>query len=372
MRTLRGLLFVTLFLPVVLSRVAVAQVINPSSCYSELLQKTEIYQNNESLKLAMLSIVDSEVFEKINTNGSVTALFKGIPFTGGFDAFRVAQRKYFELHKLNLDHESSTFTSVVGLDPQASKIFDSCISGLLQSSYGLSAYTSTEDEASATVQLHWKPTKAGEALKITDSTIVNAIVEGGENYKGKLFPAAVSMKDSKTRILRRINPNKPIIISVDTEPDVAMAKMVIKSVPPMYRCEIKMFDRDPETGAQFISSEVTVADEHAIPGREGRNGQLFIITKQVDGIVSSIQCDRFNQDFIAWEDTNNSISGGSGQNTNTAQCIGSKNGARRSIRMTVTWQKAYTECTAVPWSFPQSAPQEVPTTQHDIVTMSVQ
>jgi hypothetical protein len=368
MRKLLMFLFLSVFLLTLLSRAAVAQVINPNSCYSELLQKTELYQNNESLKLAMLSIIDSQVFEKINTNGSVTAIFKGIPFTGGFDAFRVAQRKYFELHKLNVDHESSTFSSVVGLDPQASRIFDSCISGILQSSYGLSAYTSSEDELSATIQLHWKSTSAGDTLKITGSTLVNAVVEGGENYKGKLFPGDVSIKDSKTRILRRINPNKPIIISLDTSPDVAMAKMIIKPVPPLYRCEIKMYDHDPETGAQFISSEVTVADEHVIPGREGRNGSLFIITKQVDGIVSSIQCDKFNQEFIEWEDTKNSISGGSGQNTNTAQCIGSKNGARRSVRMTVTWQKAYTECVIVPWTFPQ----EVPPPQHDTAIMSVQ
>lgn len=317
--------------------------VNPSSCYSELLQKKEIYENHDELKLAMLSIIDHETFDRIQANSSITAIFKGIPFNAGWDAFKEAREHYFEEKTLNVDHESATFISSVQLDDQATEIFRTCVSGLGTGSYGFASFGAAEDESVATVQLFYKPTDAGSSITILDSTVTNATVEGA--LPGKLFPAAehkktqqapVSFKDSRTVTLNRTNLNKPIIITLVTKPDVHIAPIRIPKVPERYNCELKPLDHNPKTLAKnYWHDNVPVAST------------FWSIPHPIDGQVEEVRCDLHGADFIHLDDPSGV---GSGQGTNTAVCSGNMNDGPRTVGMTVTWTKAYMVCTIIPWS----------------------
>lgn len=331
--------------------------IDPSKCYSELLQKTEIYQNNDHLKLALLSTVNESVLNQIKGNSSVTAIYSGIPFTAGLDVFQSAQRNYFEEHKLNVDHERATFMASVSLDSQAAQIFDSCVSALGKGApYGLAGFGTTEDEQTATVQLFWSPTTPGQVIKILDSTITNAVVTDGEKYKGKLFPGVVSFNDARTITLTRLNPSRQITITLVTQPSVKMTPIRIPAVPPLYACQRQQFDHDPTTGAKFTWSDTFVEDQKIVPGQNGRCGSLWRVTKQVDGIVTSVQCALGIGDHHCLEDTSGN---GGGKETDTATCTGSKDGATRSMTMYVTWQKTIMQCTPVPWEDKSKPPKTV-------------
>lgn len=316
--------------------------LDPSKCYSDLLQKTEVYSHSERLKLALLSIIDETNFSQVSGNSSVTSLFPELPFTAGFSAFSEARRHYFEQHRLDVDYESATASSSIGLDPQASHIFDSCIYGMaLAGNYGLSAYGASEDETTATVQLFWKPTEAGKPVVIDDSTVDNANVVG--ETAGKLFPKKYSIRDAKTRTLKRIDPDKPITITLDT--DVRATPIRIPPVPPRSDCQMKAFESDPNTGVAFVWHDAPLADLYLKP-YNGRNGQEFIITHPVDGIVTYVHCDKHGADFIELDDPSGE---GQGIGTNVAACAGSKNGAQRTIIMDVRWQKSFMVCTKIPW-----------------------
>lgn len=324
--------------------------IDPSKCYSQLLQRTDIYKNNDQLKLALLSTVNEGVLDQIKLDHNVTAMYEGIPFTDGWGAFKNAQRNYFEQHRLNVDHESATFMASISLDPQAAQIFDSCVSALGKGApYGLAGFGTTEDELTATVQLFWSPTSAGQPIKVLDSTVTNAVVTDGEKYKGKLFPGVVSFNDARTITLTRLSPNRQITITLVTEPGVKMTPIRIPPVPPLYNCELKEFDHDPVTNAGFVWSDSFVEDEKLQPGHRGRCGDLWRVTKEVDGIVISVLCTLGPGDHHCLEDESGN---GGGVNTPTATCTGSKDGATRSMRMRVTWQKTLMKCTPIPWAEP--------------------
>jgi hypothetical protein len=307
-----------------------------------VLQRTELYANSDHLKEALLSTIDSSSFESTGANGNIAAAFKGIPFNLGFDAFNEARRKYFEQHSLNIDHESATVVARIGLDPQASALFESCIRGLANSQYGVSVFVSSEDETVSSVQIFWKATTSGQAILVEDSAIVNGTVEGAP--KGKMFAKPIAIKDSKTRIITRTNPNKPIIVTFDTQPDVPISRIVIPPVPPLVSCEYKNLDHDPVTNQPFSLDQTLVAD-YFLDGKEGPNGSEFAINKTIDGFVTSVSCTKVPPaDFIELQGSGNVSDDGK-----TAQCIGSKNGARRAIRMIVRWQKTYTQCMPIPW-----------------------
>jgi hypothetical protein len=325
--------------------------LDPSSCYSNLLQRTELYNHSEHLKYALLSIIDASNFESFRANGSLTAMFSDIPFNLGFAAFHEARQKYYEQHNINLEYENATISSEIGLDPRASELFETCIRGLANSQYGVSIFASSEDENIGTVQIFWKPTKAGDAVLITGSEVENGTVRG--TGEGKLFATATLIKDSKTRIIKRSNPNKPIIITLDTLPDVTIGRIVIAPVPPRVSCEKKTVDRDPVTNQPFVSDKVVVADNF-VDGKGGPNGSEFAINEIVDGNITSVSCEKAGpaRDFIELYSNSGNIIGGS-----TGQCLGSKNGERRLIHMVVRWQKTFTQCTSIPWQTEQEAKQ---------------
>lgn len=348
MRSLRVSLPLLLVSSILLAPFAFGQwngVLDPGECYSQLLQKTDIYSHNETLKLALLSTITEDNFESFKANSSITAIYSGIPFTAGWGAFKEARRRYFEQHQLNVDYATATATSSIGLDPQASHIFDSCIyAKALAGNYGLSAFGSPEDETTATVQLFWKPTHVGENITITDSSVDNATVVGGDAYPGKLFPPKYSFGDSKTRTLKRGDPTKPIIITLDT--DVRATPIRIKEVPPLTSCQLKAFDADPDSGAAFVWHGVPWADDYLQPYDRGSRGQAFAITHPVDGTVTYVHCHLTDPSFIHLDGDSEE---GQGVGTSIAICAGAKNGDRRNVTMDVRWQKKLMVCTPIPW-----------------------
>lgn len=311
--------------------------LDPSSCYSGLLQRTELYTHSERLKLAMLSIIDETTFNSVKDNATLAAMFEGIPFNLGFQRFQEARRKYYEQHSLNVDHESATAISSIGLDRQAGDLFETCIRGLANSQYGMSVLSSSQDEGTSSLQTFWKPITPGQAVLIEDSAIVNGVVMGAPS--GKVFPKGTSIKDSKTRIIKRTDPNKPIIITIDLDPQTSLGEIVIPPIPAPVRCE--------DVTIPHVINQVVGANEY-LNGKEGHNGSKFVISKTVNGKVTDVSCAKMPPgDFMELDDP--SGRGSISDDEKTGTCSGSKNGAPREVRITIHWEELTTRCVTEPW-----------------------
>jgi hypothetical protein len=300
----------------------------------------------------MLSIITKDDYDKMQANGSLGVVYEGVPIKGDFNAFKESRQKYFEQHNLNIDYVSSTFEGSVGLDPQATTIFQKCIDGLASSSnyYGLSAFVSSEDEKLISLQLFWNSVPAGQTVTIVDSTVIGAeVIDTSHPHKLYDKPEEFNDKDYTTILLKRNSPNDLVVLTLNTKPRVRMPAIKVKPVPPLYSCTPERLDHDPQTLKEFVYTEPFLTDDHLCCGK-GPNGDRWVFKKVIpdEGVeISSVSCallQPYSHIRLDDESGNGKIEG------NTAICSGSKNGMAVNARMTVRGVRTYMRCTAIPWT----------------------
>jgi hypothetical protein len=176
-----------------------ARFVSPSDCYSPLLQAKLDFRSQDSYRLAYLSLVNRESFDKLQGTGFLKGLFLDPPadIESSWGVFHEAQMKEMSQTSLNIDQERERSFSILGLDKQAGQIIHDCLTGGLGLSY---TYWST-NKSTTILQLNWKG-QGAIPLKIVKSHLENAKSTQSTGTT-ELFDGPILLKESRTITLKR-------------------------------------------------------------------------------------------------------------------------------------------------------------------------
>ena len=224
-----------------------SRFVSPSECYSPLLQAKLNFHDHDSYRLAYLSLVTRDNFDKLQGQGVFSGLFLTPPaqVDTSWSVFHQAQIKEMEKISLNVDQERERSLSILGLDAQAGKIIHDCLSGGLGLTY---SYWSTS-KTSTVLQLNWKG-QGAIPLRITKSHLQNAKSKDATG-RDVLFDGPITIRESKTIILARIDPNDDIVVQFDTEPQIQYDPPIIAPFPKRRSCVAHTYTQDPVTNASY-------------------------------------------------------------------------------------------------------------------------
>jgi hypothetical protein len=144
--------------------------------------------------------------------------------------------------------------------------------------------------------------------------------------------------------LERENANNPIIINIETNPNVGALHIVVPPVSPKDDC-VPVTQSTDKYGTPYTQSIHTLANALPETSDDGHGHKFFdyyldisALSNGKDGVISSVSCQKIGspQDYMEFT---GKISQGS-----VAHCYGWWQELGRSIEMTVNWYKTGYAC----------------------------
>ncbi len=266
-----------------------------SECFPDLLKKTTFTHDAWKSNFSLLAIVDKDTYEEAKHNASLTGQFAKLPWSASYEDWNVQRTHLFQSLNVSQDQYRDVITSVSEADPQASQIIDTCLRAQMSNRYGLFYLPTIVDKNTAYIQFFWHPTDRKQNLKIVDSSLKNAEVVGGGTYPGHLFPPKTWYSvptitgDSITVQLQRSDPNTAITASITTDPQVAVAPLIVKPMPPPANCKM-IWDSNSDAGIPLkVERSDTISAVINVPGSGGADS-YWQVDLAAPGPVYQLDC----------------------------------------------------------------------------------
>lgn len=331
-----------------------------SQCFPQMLVDHKVDFSNESLRYALLSQWNEEIYKAAKQGGQLDVL---IPDVGpvGLTYEQSDEQRINEMYskKESLGYDHDTASGVTFLDPQAGQAIRECLDAKSRHSYGFNYVAYTDTPWRTTLELIWVWEPSNSPIQVRTKTISNASVidDRGKHPKQLLRGEDWGLSDwgsfsppSTLVTLERENANEPIVINIETSPNVGALHIVVPPVSPKENC-VPVTKSTDKYGTPYTQSIQTLANALPVTSDDGHGHKFFDYALDIstlpngkDGIISSISCQKVGspQDYMEFT---GKIAQGS-----VAHCYGWWQENGRSIQMTVNWYKTGYSCTHQPWA----------------------
>lgn len=333
--------------------------VDVSKCYSNILQNTSVWQNDEDTHYRLLASMTREDYENLKASGTLSLFIPGLGSGDtSWDTARTQATKLVQTRDEELLQTRHTYSAVVQLDPQAESIFRTCVKGMVDNNpYGLFYYfTRTNDPGTAQLQVVWRWIE-GTPLMVKSSTIDNGYISGTNPKQRSLYPPTTLLtrypriREGQNFIVKFDDPNQDVNITLVTDPEVRYWPITIPHAPLRKRCVTTWETADQNPAMNVVKDFVP---EQHLTGRKKGGGDEFSYSEAVDGVITTVTCNKFGQGWMELDLANGaSVGPGYGIGTNTATCSGWQNATPRHVLITYSWKKAHTDCDKEePWPMP--------------------
>src|SRR5690348_2824626 len=93
------------------AQVALAQDVDPSKCFQDMLVSHYNFSQRENLLLSALAIVNSDNYKEAGKNESLTGAYAGFSLTGKYEDFEKERNQLFEYNKLDINQYKQILVS---------------------------------------------------------------------------------------------------------------------------------------------------------------------------------------------------------------------------------------------------------------------
>jgi len=271
--------------------------IDVGPCFSSQLVTTVTTNIVTNYLYNYLAVINEENYNQVKVNSSATALLPVGLFSGDFNAFQEARRKYFELHHVSLEYYQSLETKTQFLPIEWRPTIDNCINKLTEASgYGV-LYDPITDEPNITVlSVKYRSTENGAGPRVRFSQIDNATVVNAKGESVSLYRACYSswfdftcplIDDQSEFILKRTDPNKKIHVILNLANKQSTA-FDIDILPKKQRCAEVSDPSTTQQADQDIDIHKVLVDDFW--GSEPNRLQLYFIRLQFPGKIDYATC----------------------------------------------------------------------------------
>jgi hypothetical protein len=337
--------------------------IDVSACFSDILVDKTVNLHNERLRYAALSVWNKEMFDSAKQSGTLGILIHDLPVNAGFSSSDELRLKEFYMNHENLKFDESTASATFFLDPQAGEIIKSCVQRMVASNFGFYTVYYNNTERNTILGLYWNWAPSTTPLKIRTKNIENAIItdDHGKHPADLLPPPWFGwsrLPNSPDFIsLERKDPEKSIVITLETDPNVGGQYVVI---PPVSHKETCTEEKEPKDhfGTAYHYDAWFHPEQLHVDYDDGQGHKYFTIQVNIndlengkDGVISDARCTKATEhapgDFFELTNTGTHTS-------STATCQGWWQSLGRLVKISIDWYKVGYKCTPIPWDNPQT------------------
>jgi len=331
-----------------------------AQCFPQMLVDHKIDLSHTSVRYAVLSYWNEDVFHAAQQGGQLSVLLPKVQVPLSLSYNQSDEERVKEIYSNNesLAYDHDTASGSTFLDPQAGQAIRDCLAAKTRRSYGFNYAAYTDTPWRTTLELFWIWTPSETPIQVRTKTISNAVVvDDNRKHPNSLFPGAyLGFSDwgsfappTSLVTLERQDANEPIIINLETKPNVGALHIVIPPVSPKEQCTPVQKTED-QFGTKYTAGNQVLADSLPVVSDDGRGHKFFDFSLDIssqpnghNGIIRSIACRKVGspQDFM--EFTGGVVQG------NVAHCYGWWQSTGRSIRIDVDWYKTGYSCTSSPW-----------------------
>jgi len=345
--------------------------VDVNQCFNSNLV-THIKQSDiERYLYFYLAIIDESTYYQIKQNVSTSALLPYGMFTGDYNDFREARRKYFEMHSESIDYYRNLQTDISYLPVEWQDTVKRCLDDVTRTSnYGVLYYFVNDPNDPVTVRLELKyrsTERNAPAPRVLSSQVDGANVIDDSGKSTTLYPKCSAKKVSdcprmSTKsefILKRTNPNVGAHVTLNLDNDMSTG-FDIDILPKKKKC-VNNYEKSPvKTDAKNLEIHNYLIDEKW--GSDPNVLQLYYIRLAYDGRISYAACtpiDSYNH--VMNNDPNQKdrwVRRGMTKNPDYGdngvfQCLGMTNtGDTRYTHIEVQYQEPQLACSDEDWPLP--------------------
>lgn len=207
-----------------------ASMIDISGCFDDNIVTHLKEASTTDFQYQALSVVDYELFSKIQQDGRLKGLFPYGFFDGSWSDFQEQRKRYFEMNSQSLAYHHEATLDSIGIPLGWAPVIQDCIGrAFANAGSGLSYWYSNIDENKFRLEVKYKSSDNPQySPKVSSSEIDDGYIEDRGIRQTSLYRdcsswyiPCQSVNDRNEFIVHRTNPNKAVTVILNISSDAS-------------------------------------------------------------------------------------------------------------------------------------------------------